>query len=203
MKYKAVEFSCVEIYLVGVKMSKQIKLFLPTPAKLTPIQLLIMIQLLESPKYGYEILTDLRGGFKGSWEPKTGTIYPALQSLEKKKLIASAPLKEKTHYSLTRQGLSLIDEMSNYVAEYLMFNSQFIESTVASMPADFTQNVFSKIHASGIDEIIPEAPILEAISRLSDASLKRKFLEQRRQILRKKLKLVASYLNNIETEVPQ
>ena len=70
-------------------MSKQIKLFLPTPAKLTPIQLLIMIQLLGFPKYGYEILTDLRSGFKGSWEPKTGTIYPALQSLEKRKLIAS------------------------------------------------------------------------------------------------------------------
>ena len=96
----------------------------------------------------------------------------------------------------------MIDEMSNYVAEYLMFNSQFIESTVASMPADFTQDVFSKIHASGIDEIIPEAPILEAISRLSDASLKREFLEQRKKVLKRKLNLVGSYLNTLDTEVP-
>jgi len=197
-----VEFNCVEIYLVDVKMSKQIKLFLPTPAKLTPIQLLIMIQLLESPKYGYEILTDLRGGFKGCWEPKTGTIYPALQSLEKRKLIASALQSGKIHYSLTREGRSMIDEMSNYVAEYLMFNSKFIESTVANMPADFTQDVFSKIHASGIDEIIPEAPILEAISRLSDVSLKHEFLEQRKKVLKKKLNLVGRYLNNLDTEVP-
>ncbi len=202
MKYKAVESNCVEIYLVGAKMNKQIKLFLPTPAKLTPIQLLIMIQLLEFPKYGYEILTDLRGGFKGCWEPKTGTIYPALQSLEKKGFIASDLLNEKTHYSLTRQGRYMVDEMSNYVAEYLMFNSQFIESTVKSLPADFTQDVFSKIHAFGIDEIIPESPILEAIARLSDTPLKRTFLEQRRQTLKKKLKLVDSYLRNLDTEVP-
>jgi DNA-binding PadR family transcriptional regulator len=180
-------------------MSKQIKLFLPTPAKLTPIQLLIMIQLLESPKYGYEILSNLRDGFKGSWEPKTGTIYPALQALEKKALIASNLRDEKTHYSLTKLGRSLIDDMSNYVAEYLMFNSKFIESTVASLPADFTQEVFTKIHDFGIDEILPEQTILNAISKLSNKPLKRAFLEQRKIILKRKMKLVEHHLKAVDS----
>lgn len=180
-------------------MSKKIKLFLPTPAKLTPIQLLIMIQLLESPKYGYEILSSLRNGFKGSWEPKTGTIYPALQSLEKKAFITSNLQDNKTHYSLTKQGKSMIDDMSNYVAEYLMFNTKFIESTVASLPADFTQEVFSKIHNSGIDEIIPEGTILDAISRLSNTMLKQAFLQQRQRILKRKMKLVEHHLKALET----
>lgn len=82
-------------------MSKQIKLFLPTPAKLTPIQLLIMIQILEAPKYGYEILRDLREGFKDSWVPKTGTLYPALQALVKKEYLTTSTEDKKTHYSLT------------------------------------------------------------------------------------------------------
>ncbi|MDH4213315.1 MAG: PadR family transcriptional regulator [Candidatus Odinarchaeota archaeon] len=180
-------------------MSKKIKLFLPTPAKLTPIQLLIMIQLLESPKYGYEILSSLRNGFKGSWEPKTGTIYPALQSLEKKAFITSNLQDNKTHYSLTKQGKSMIDDMSNYVAEYIMFNTKFIESTVASLPADFTQEVFSKIHNSGIDEIIPEGTILDAISRLSNTMLKQAFLQQRQRILKRKMKLVEHHLKALET----
>jgi len=180
-------------------MSKQIKLFLPTPAKLTPIQLLIMIQLLEAPKYGYEILSNLRNGFKGSWEPKTGTIYPALKALEKKAFITSHLQDDKTHYSLTKQGRAMIDHMSNYVAEYLMFNTKFIESTVASLPADFTQEVFSKIHNSGIDEIIPEEPILDAISRLSSTPLKLAFLQQRQRILKRKMKLVERHLKALGT----
>ena len=179
-------------------MSRQIKLFLPTPAKLTPIQLLIMIQLLETPKYGYEILSNLRDGFKGSWEPKTGTIYPTLQALEKKAFITSNFRDEKTHYSLTKQGRSMIDDMSNYVAEYLMFNSKFIESTVASLPADFTQEVFTKIHDFGIDEIIPEETILDAISRLSSKPLKQAFLQQRQKILKRKMKLVERHLKALD-----
>lgn len=179
-------------------MSKQIKLFLPTPAKLTPIQLLIMIQILEAPKYGYEILRDLREGFKDSWIPKTGTVYPALQALVKKEYVSTSKEDEKTHYSLTDQGMSTINDISNYVAEYLLFNSRFIESTVASLPADFTQAVFSKIHEYGTDEILPEATILDAISRLPSEPLKRAFLEHRKMILLRKLKLVKKHLKDLE-----
>lgn len=180
-------------------MSIQIKLFLPTPSKLTPIQLLIMIQLLESSKYGYEILRDLREGFKGSWDPKTGTIYPSLKALEKKHIIRSIVTDGTTHYHLTDKGIAILDEISDYVAEYLMFNTRFIESTVASMPADFTQEVFSKIHNSGIDEIIPEETILNAISRLASQPLKQAFLQQRQQILKKKIKLVTRYLKELDS----
>jgi len=173
-------------------------LFLPTPSKLTPIQLLILIQLLESPKYGYEILRNLREGFKGSWEPKTGTIYPSLQALEKKKVIESIVSDGVTHYQLSVMGRAILDRISNYVAEYLIFNTRFIESTVASLPADFTQEVFSKIHESGIDEILPEGTILDAISQLSNKSLKRTFLKHRQNILRRKMKLVSRYLNELD-----
>jgi len=180
-------------------MSKQIKLFLPTPSKLTPIQLLIMIQILETPKYGYEILRDLREGFKSSWEPKTGTIYPSLQSLEKKQMIKSLVTDGTTHYALTDKGRSILDEISDYVAEYLIFNTRFIESTVATLPAAFTQEVFRKIHKSGIDEILPEETILDAIDRLSSAPLKTAFLQQRKMILKRKMRLLNQHLKKLES----
>ena len=179
-------------------MNKKIKLFLPTPSKLTPIQLLIMIQLLEAPKYGYQILRDLRDGFNGSWVPKTGTLYPALQALEKKGFTSKSMKEEKTHYTLTKQGKSALDDISNYVAEYLMFNSRFIESTVATLPPYFTQEVFSKIHDFGTDEVLPEETILYAISRLPSDSLKRAFLEHRMMILKRKLILVKKHLKDME-----
>jgi DNA-binding PadR family transcriptional regulator len=179
-------------------MSRNIKLFLPTPAKLTPIQSLILIQLLDASKYGYEILRDLREDFKGAWEPKTGTVYPTLQSLEKKGYISKHVSNDIIHYSLTEQGTELIQEMSNYVADYLLFNSRFIESTVSHMPSLFTQEVFSKIHQSGIDEIIPEAAILEAVRNLPDNDLKRAFLELRKNILQRKMKLVKKHIKDLD-----
>ncbi|MGY5854612.1 MAG: PadR family transcriptional regulator [Candidatus Thorarchaeota archaeon] len=179
-------------------MSKQVKLFLPTPEKLTPIQALILIQLLDSSKYGYEILRGLRDDFRGAWEPKTGTVYPTLQALEKKGYVSKRVKDEKTHYSLTKQGKGKLREMSDYVADYLLFNSRFIESTVTNMPPSFTQEVFTKIHLAGLDEVLPEAAVLEAISGLPDSNLKRAFLEMRKEILQRKLRLVKKQLKSIE-----
>ena len=88
--------------------------------------------------------------------------------------------------------------MSDIIAYYLLFNSRFIESTVANMPASFTQEVFTKIHLAGIDEMIPEAPILEAIRDLADKDLKRVFLERRKKILERKIKLVKKHLKELD-----
>ena len=207
-------------------MSKQVTLFLPTPERITPIQAIVLIQLLDGSKYGYEILRNLREAFHGAWEPKTGTpaggvppytyiwddpgaqttawepktgtIYPTLQAIEKKGFVSKKVKDEKTHYSLTKQGKEKLREMSEYVADYLMFNYRFIESTVDNMPPTFTQEVFTKIHLAGIDEILPEATILEAIRELPDKDLKRAFLEMRKMILQRKLKLVRKHLKELE-----
>ena len=179
-------------------MSKQVKLFLPTPAKLTPIQAIMLIQLLDSSKYGYEILRSLRNAFHGAWEPKTGTVYPTLQALEKKGCVSKEIKSDKTHYRLTKQGKEKLKEMSEYVADYLLFNSRFIESTVVSMPSSFTQEVFTKIHLAGLDEILPEAAVLESISGLPDNDLKRAFLELRKEILQRKLRLVKKQIKKLD-----
>lgn len=180
------------------RLSKDFKLFLPTPEKITPIQALILIQLLDTPKYGYEILRNLRTAFQGSWEPKTGTIYPSLQALEKKGYVSKSVKDETTHYSLTEQGKEKLREMSDYFAYYLLFNSRFIESTVATMPPSFTLEAFMKIHLAGIDEMIPEAPILKAIRELPDNDVKRVFLERRKRILDRKIKLVKKELKDLD-----
>jgi DNA-binding PadR family transcriptional regulator len=179
-------------------MSKQVKLFLPTPEKLTPIQAIILIQLLDTSKYGYEILRSLRDAFRGAWEPKTGTVYPTLQALEKKGHVSKGIKGEKTHYRLTKQGRGRLREMSDYVADYLLFNSRLLESTVTSMPPSFTQEVFAKIYLTGIDELIPESAVLDAIKELSDAELKKQFLEMRKQTLQRKLRLVKKHLKDLE-----
>ena len=178
-------------------MNTRMRLFLPTSGKVTPMHTVIMVQLLEKSRYGYEILRNLRDDFGGVWTPKTGSVYPALNALVKKGLIEKEKIEDKTYYNLTNSGRILMDEMGDYVAEYILFNTRFIESTVKRLPAKFTQQVFYKIHTSGVEEILPEATVVEAIRRLSDTSLARIFLESRRQVLTDKLALVERNLREI------
>ena len=56
----------------------------PFNMDVSPLQVLLLIQLDGGPRYGYEVLKSLKEEFEGIWEPKTGTVYPALKSLERK-----------------------------------------------------------------------------------------------------------------------
>ena len=99
-------------------MNMSIRPFLPTGGKITPIQMLIFIQLLEGPKYGYEILKNLRDDFNSVWNPKTGTLYPALKTLVKKGFISEKEEKETTYYSLTKEGSDFLSDTSELVKDY-------------------------------------------------------------------------------------
>ena len=82
-------------------------------------ELTTRLVLSERPMYGYEIIKELGKRFAGYWEPKTGTIYPALEKLEQDKLVTSQrerkalienimllPKKEKlSFYNLCCAGL--------------------------------------------------------------------------------------------------
>lgn len=117
--------------------------------------------------------------------------------MEKKGFISKKIKGEKTHYCLTKEGERKLREMGDYVADYLLFNSRFIEFSVTNMPPSFTQEVFTKIHSAGLDELVPEAAVLGAIRELPDDDLKRVFLEMRKEILQRKLKLVKKHLNDL------
>ena len=160
--------------------------------------MLVLIQLLKTSKYGYEILRGLRDGFKGAWEPKTGTVYPTLKALEKKGLVKKTNVKDKTHYSLTKQGRGIMEEMSDYVSDYLLFNYRFIESTVENMPPQFTQEIFARIQMSGMQEMLPEESILVAITNLPEVDLQRALLERRKSNLQRKLRMVRKLLKDLE-----
>jgi PadR family transcriptional regulator PadR len=55
--------------------------------KVGAVSLWPLLLLAERPMYGYEIIKELEKKFSGYWKPKTGTIYPALEKLEKNKSV--------------------------------------------------------------------------------------------------------------------
>lgn len=83
--------------------------------KVGAVSLWLLLLLAERPMYGYEIIKKLEKKFSGYWKPKTGTIYPALEKLEKNKSVTSkVEFRDKTpdrkHYAITDKGQSEIAE---------------------------------------------------------------------------------------------
>ncbi len=82
---------------------------MPHGMKVGAVSLWLLLLLSERPMYGYEIIRELEKRFSGYWKPKTGTIYPALDRLERNHLVTSriefredAP--DRKHYALTDSG---------------------------------------------------------------------------------------------------
>lgn len=83
--------------------------------KVGAVSLWLLLLLAERPMYGYEIIKELEKKFSGYWKPKTGTIYPALEKLEKSKSVTSkvefmdkAP--DRKHYAITEKGQNELGE---------------------------------------------------------------------------------------------
>ncbi|MFX1260672.1 MAG: PadR family transcriptional regulator [Promethearchaeota archaeon] len=164
------------------------------------MQLLIFIQLLEGPKYGYEILTNLRDTFEGVWVPKTGTLYPALKSLVKKDFISEKTVEETTYYNLTKKGLDYVRDTREFVKEYVLFNYQFMTVAAEKLPAEFMMDLLVSLQELGIEDIVPQRTIIDAIRSIPDLEVQRELLELRKRVLLNRVGVIRKELRLIDDE---
>ncbi len=99
-----------------------------------PIQFMILMQLKKRSMYGYEMIKALREQFEGAWEPKTGTIYPALRSLESAGLVETELKEEKEYYSLTQHGEEVLKEMTTDYEEDFHLADRYFNFLVEGIP---------------------------------------------------------------------
>lgn len=63
--------------------------YIPRGKRIGAVSMWLLLLLWARPTYGYEIIRELEKRFSGFWKPTTGTIYPALEKLEKEGLLTS------------------------------------------------------------------------------------------------------------------
>lgn len=79
------------------------------------LRLYLLVLLLDGPRHGYELITELTRRFGGTYRPSAGTIYPRLARLEEEGLVRrSVPDPQsgagrKATYELTPAGRAEID----------------------------------------------------------------------------------------------
>lgn len=164
---------------------------------ISPLQFLVLLGLKNGPKYGYEMLKEIRKEFSGLWKIETGTFYPALKSLEKRNLIISDTKNETTYYYITESGTQMLESFGNNISDQIEFSEKFFDTTIKWLPKSFIEmmlNLFSKkiMKRRGLTRRLPI--ILQHIP----AEKKVAFLEEVTHFLRNDLVFLENYLKEVK-----
>jgi DNA-binding PadR family transcriptional regulator len=111
----------------------------PFNMDVSPLQVLLLIQLDGGPRYGYEMLKILKEEFEGTWEPKTGTVYPALKSLERKGYVETVEKDGTDFYAITPEGKVLFRDLESHFADSLGFTVKYLSVVFKWMSTDMKQ----------------------------------------------------------------
>ena len=63
----------------------------------------------ETPRHGYEIISELEKQ-SGGYRPSPGSVYPTLQMLEEAGYLTGEQIDSKKVYTITEEGLKLLEE---------------------------------------------------------------------------------------------
>ena len=74
------------------------------------IRTAILVLLRERPMHGYQVIQELAERTGGEWRPSPGSVYPTLQLLEESGLVAADDVDGRRVFSLTDQGVTVLDE---------------------------------------------------------------------------------------------
>ena len=162
---------------------------MPHGMKIGAVSLWLLLLLSEKPMYGYEIIRELEKRFSGYWKPKAGTIYPALEKLEKNHLLTSrvefreeAP--DRKHYALTDAGRSELTGTMAYWTRMTEILETYRETHQSifrhktelqkNQLSEFFTNLAESLRGRSIDvkKLFPESETLARISPNEPVRLK-------------------------------
>jgi DNA-binding PadR family transcriptional regulator len=169
----------------------------PIRMPVSPLQMLLLIQLDEGPKYGYEMLKRLKEEFKGIWEPKTGTVYPALKSLEKKNYIKTQTREEVDYYLITLEGKNLFELMLQHLEDSIDFSIKYISVVFKWLTTERKQGALDLMNRLTAKEQMMSRSLLIEFTENIDTNVKELLLLQIKQMSQNRLKTVNSLLEEI------
>lgn len=166
--------------------------------RLSPIEFLILIQLKRKPMYGYEIIKELKKVFESVWEPKTGTIYPALRRLETKGLIRTELKEDREYYVLTEEGENVMKENLSLVEKHLNFAEKYYRCVSWHLPPRLKERVLRRfIGGHHFPFFINPLHLIEDIE---DKDTKLELLRAIRSHLKRRLEAIESKIAKLEKE---
>lgn len=77
----------------------------------------VLALLMEEPRHGYAIMTELAERSGGLWRPSPGSVYPVLQQLQDEGLVTAEESEGRKVFSITAEGRTLVEQNPAEFAE--------------------------------------------------------------------------------------
>jgi DNA-binding PadR family transcriptional regulator len=172
--------------------------FIAGRERISPIQVLILLQLRKKPMYGYEILKSLRERFADTWEPKTGTVYPALRSLETKGFVQTQLKAEKEVYSLTDKGNEILKDVGGLLEGNLQFAGKFYRLLPHFHRERIIERMRENLSSGRLPPFPPFFPLLSP-NGIEDRETRIRNLKMMREIGQNCLQIIDDEIRTLET----
>ena len=158
--------------------------------RVSPLQFLFLLQLRGGSKYGYEMLKTLREQFNGVWEPKTGTIYPALRSLEARGFVETEERGGREFYALTERGDTLLKRMGKRLEIGFKLTDRYCDFVMRWMPRSAKNEVMEMLNMLAIEDVWPPLFLEHFLDESMELSTRLEVLGNFRKLLGKRLKVI-------------
>jgi DNA-binding PadR family transcriptional regulator len=156
----------------------------------SPLQMLLLIQLDQEPKYGYEMLKTLKEEFLGTWDPKTGTVYPALKSLEKKGYIETQIRDKTEYYLITDLGKEIFDLMLQHLEVSIDFSIKYISVVFKWLSNERKQGALDLMNKLTIKEQLMSQSLLSAFIQNIDTDIRKPLLNHIKKISQQRIEMI-------------
>lgn len=100
--------------------------------KRTFLKFIVLKIIKDKPTHGYGIIKMVELLSKEQWTPSAGSIYPILESLESRGFIQSEEIDRRKVYSITSEGISALDHMTQEKLELLKEMARLINIVIES-----------------------------------------------------------------------
>lgn len=166
--------------------------------KLSPLQFLILLVLLEGPKYGYEILILIRNEFDNLWNIKTGSLYPSLKSLETRELISSEIIKNKKFYGINDKGKTFIYNLGERLHQEYELNEQFFKTIIKYFPGHLIKDISRTFISKSIETGGSSQYLQLVIDKIGVEEIDIEILLQLEQTLKLNLEIIEGLVSDMK-----
>ena len=164
----------------------------------SPLQFLLLLQLDKGPKYGYEMLKFLRDEFQGVWDVKTGSVYPALRSLESRGFVETSKKDETEFYTLTPNGENLINSFSERIDLRSKFTNRFFRAMFKLMPPNMRTGVLEIFRKLSEDDMDFYSAQMGLLDESMDKKSMLECLDEVKSIMETRLEMIESVRQKIQ-----
>ena len=144
------------------------------------------------------MLTFLRDEFHGVWDVKTGSVYPALRSLESRGFVETSMKGETEFYVLTSSGESLLDTFSERVALRGKFTNRYLRAMFRLMPTSMRTKVLEIFRKLSEDDMDFYSTQIHLLDESMDKELMLDFLDEVKSIMEARLWMIESVRHKIK-----